>query len=201
MVGKYFDGVLPAPGDYTNADLALQDLLVAPCRARRRGDGRLDFSAGIVAVKEFVDAVNGYVTEQEPWVLAKDPATAERLATVLYTICESLRAIAVLYHPVMPDGDRLCGTARRRRRPGAASVGTGRPLGSVAGRSAGDQGGGTVPAAGRPRDAPVGPAATRPAAGTGRRHPLPPGHRDDDGTVSRAGPLTTHSRRPRRRSV
>lgn len=63
---------------------------------------QLDFSTGILAIKDFVDAVNVYVTEQEPWVLAKDPASAERLDTVLYTICESLRAIAVLYHPVMP---------------------------------------------------------------------------------------------------
>jgi methionyl-tRNA synthetase len=46
--------------------------------------------------------VNLYVTEREPWALAKDPANAERLATVLYTICESLRAIAVLHHAVMP---------------------------------------------------------------------------------------------------
>jgi len=42
------------------------------------------------------------VTEQEPWVLAKEPANAERLDTVLYTVCESLRAIAVLYNAVMP---------------------------------------------------------------------------------------------------
>ena len=53
-------------------------------------------------MKSFVDVVNGYVTEQEPWVLAKDEANAERLSTVLYTICESLRAIAVLHHAVMP---------------------------------------------------------------------------------------------------
>ena len=33
---------------------------------------RLDFAGGIGAVKAFVDAVNLYVTEQEPWVLAKD---------------------------------------------------------------------------------------------------------------------------------
>jgi methionyl-tRNA synthetase len=46
--------------------------------------------------------VNGYVTDVEPWVLAKDSAHTERLHTVLYTICESLRAIAVLYNPVMP---------------------------------------------------------------------------------------------------
>ena len=46
--------------------------------------------------------MNGYVTEQEPWVLAKDEAHAARLDVVLYTICESLRAIAVLYNPLMP---------------------------------------------------------------------------------------------------
>jgi methionyl-tRNA synthetase len=62
----------------------------------------LDFSAGIAAVKEFVDLVNGYVTEQEPWVLAKDEAAAPRLDAVLYTVCESLRGIAVLYNPVIP---------------------------------------------------------------------------------------------------
>ena len=64
--------------------------------------GELDFSTGITAVKDFVERVNGYVTEQEPWVLAKDPANADRLGVVLYTICDSLRAIAVLYNPVMP---------------------------------------------------------------------------------------------------
>ena len=67
-----------------------------------RAFGDLDFSTGIVAVKEFVERVNGYVTEQEPWVLAKDDALAGRLDVVLNTICESLRAIAVLYNPLMP---------------------------------------------------------------------------------------------------
>jgi methionyl-tRNA synthetase len=62
----------------------------------------LDFAAGIGAVRRFIDAVNLYVTEQEPWVVAKDDALASRLDTILYTVCESLRAIATLYNPVMP---------------------------------------------------------------------------------------------------
>ena len=107
MVVRYRDGSLPAPGDYANADLALQELLVACAEQADAAMGRLDFSGGILAIKEFVDAVNVYVTEQQPWVLAKDEATAQRLDTVLYTICESLRAIAVLYHPVMPAATRL----------------------------------------------------------------------------------------------
>ncbi len=102
MVVRYRGGVLPGPGDYSNADLALQELLAACAERADAAMLQLDFSTGILAIKEFVDAVNVYVTEQQPWVLAKDPASAERLDTVLYTICESLRAIAVLYHPVMP---------------------------------------------------------------------------------------------------
>jgi methionyl-tRNA synthetase len=103
MVNKYREGSLPAPGDYTNADLALQELLVASAEQADAAMLRLDFSGGILAIKGFVDAVNVYVTEQQPWVLAKDDANSSRLDTVLYTICEALRAIAVLYHPVMPD--------------------------------------------------------------------------------------------------
>jgi methionyl-tRNA synthetase len=102
MVGKYFDGTLPAPSEYTDADRALQKLLATTAA---NADARIrdfDFQNGIVAVKEFIDAVNLYVTEQEPWVVAKDEANIDRLATILYTICESLRGIAVLYGAVMP---------------------------------------------------------------------------------------------------
>ena len=43
----------------------------------------LDFQAGLEAVFDFVKAVNGYVTEQQPWVLAKDPERAHDLDRVL----------------------------------------------------------------------------------------------------------------------
>ena len=68
--------------------------------------GKLDFLTGITAVKEFIDAVNLYVTEQEPWKVAKDPDQVERLHTILYVMCECLRAVAVLYNPApSPDLD------------------------------------------------------------------------------------------------
>jgi methionyl-tRNA synthetase len=102
MVAKYRDGLLPSPGEYADAETALQALLASTVAIADESMLRLDFAGGIGAVKAFVDAVNLYVTEQAPWALAKDPANDERLSTVLYTICESLRAIAVLHHAVMP---------------------------------------------------------------------------------------------------
>jgi methionyl-tRNA synthetase len=62
----------------------------------------LDFQGGINAVMEYCKRVNGYVTEKEPWILAKDPANQKALEEVLYNTAESLRALAVLLHPVMP---------------------------------------------------------------------------------------------------
>lgn len=102
MVTKYCEGVVPAPGDYSNADLALQDQMLAAAEVADAAIDSLDFSGAIAAMKGFVDAVNLYVTEQEPWKVAKDPEQTERLHTILYTMCEALRGIAVLYAPVMP---------------------------------------------------------------------------------------------------
>jgi methionyl-tRNA synthetase len=102
MVGKYCDGILPAAHDFGAPEQVVIDSLARTVAVADEAIGALDFSTGLAAIKEFVDLVNGYVTEQEPWALAKDEANRARLEVVLYTICESLRALAVLYNPVMP---------------------------------------------------------------------------------------------------
>jgi hypothetical protein len=63
---------------------------------------RFRIDEAIAAIWTIVDALNGYITENEPWALAKDPEQAGRLGTVLYTAAEGLRALAVLLSPVMP---------------------------------------------------------------------------------------------------
>jgi methionyl-tRNA synthetase len=50
-----------------------------------------------------VEHANGYITEQEPWVLAKDDANAGRLDAVLYSVADALRALAIVLSPFMPE--------------------------------------------------------------------------------------------------
>lgn len=102
MVEKYCSGAVPAPSVYTEADLRIQQQLAEAAVAADAAYLALDFSAGIAAVNGFVEAVNRYVTEQEPWKVAKDDSQIERLHTILYVLCDSLRAIAVLHHALMP---------------------------------------------------------------------------------------------------
>jgi methionyl-tRNA synthetase len=46
---------------------------------------------------------NKYIDETEPWVLAKDEAKKDRLATVLYNLTESIVIGASLLWPYLPD--------------------------------------------------------------------------------------------------
>jgi methionyl-tRNA synthetase len=52
---------------------------------------------------EFCKTVNGYLTEKEPWIIAKDASRMDEVREILYNTAESLRALAILLHPVMPS--------------------------------------------------------------------------------------------------
>jgi len=98
MIEKYCDGKVPAVA----TDAGLSQTLVTTVAKADAAIVKLDFQGGITAVMDFCKKVNGYVTEKEPWILAKDEANRGELNKVLYNTAESLRALAVLLHPVMP---------------------------------------------------------------------------------------------------
>jgi methionyl-tRNA synthetase len=102
MLQRYFDGVVPVAGEATDADLAVQRTVADAVVAADAAITRFAPHDAIVAIWKIVDELNGYITEQEPWSLAKDESRRERLQTVLATAAEGLRALAVLLSPVMP---------------------------------------------------------------------------------------------------
>jgi methionyl-tRNA synthetase len=102
MIGKYFEGVVPAPGAYTEIDLAIQKTVADAAATADAAVERFRIDEAIESIWTIVDALNGYITENEPWALAKDDTRRDRLGTVLYTCAEGLRALAVLLSPVMP---------------------------------------------------------------------------------------------------
>ena len=133
MVGKYFGGALPEATANGEAEQAVMDgLAKAVAAADERIGEHLDFSGGIAAVFDFVKQVNGYLTEQAPWKVAKDDSeeARARLATILYTAAESLRACAVLLNAVMPESSAKLWD----------SLGAEPHLGPLAGQRVGDVG-------------------------------------------------------------
>jgi methionyl-tRNA synthetase len=98
MVEKYCGGVLPAVAQDAELAASLKTTVATADAAMQA----LDFQGGINAIMDYCKQVNGFVTIKEPWILAKDPANQAVLEDVLYNTAESLRALAVLLHPVMP---------------------------------------------------------------------------------------------------
>ena len=103
MLHKYRAGVVPQAAALEAEDEALRDSFTAlPQRMRELFDA-LHFERAIEAVLEAVRKANKYIAEQQPWILAKDPAQAQRLDTVLYTCLEALRCASILLEPIMPQ--------------------------------------------------------------------------------------------------
>jgi methionyl-tRNA synthetase len=111
MVNKYYDGVVPAPGEYSADDLKVQAVAKAAAETADAAIQKLAIHEAVAAIWTIVDELNGYITIQEPWVLAKKDETRERLGTVLYTASEGLRSLAVLLSPVIPEATAKLWTA------------------------------------------------------------------------------------------
>ncbi len=104
MVGRYFAGRLPEPGLAGPAEESLGAELQATVEAADAAMDRLALHEALGAGEAYVARVNGYLTQQQPWQVAKDesPAGRERLGTILYAAAEALRGIAVLHAPAVP---------------------------------------------------------------------------------------------------
>ncbi len=102
MVKKYFGGVVPQPAEYIEADMELRDLASNSCKNFQQLFDNVRFSYGIESLWDLVRALNKYVDSSQPWTLAKEGDTA-RLGTVMYTMLECMRKVAVHLWPVMPE--------------------------------------------------------------------------------------------------
>ena len=101
MIQRNCDAGVPAPGAFAAADSALLDR-AGGLRDRLRAElGAQAFHKALIAIWEVVGEANRYVDDQAPWTLRKtDPA---RMATVLYVLAETIRRLALVTQPFMPD--------------------------------------------------------------------------------------------------
>lgn len=107
MIHRYRDGVVPNPSPGTSeADDALAATVQSAVSAADEAMHALAPHEALHQIWRIVEHANGYITEQEPWVLAKDDANAERLDAVLYSVADALRALAIVLSPFMPEATR-----------------------------------------------------------------------------------------------
>jgi methionyl-tRNA synthetase len=107
MIGRYRGGTVPAPGEPNALDREVRAVAEGIPAAYDAAMGDYDPQTALEAVWRLVTRANQYVEQSAPWTLAKaakggDSAADARLDSVLYTLAESLRLLAVYLAPFLP---------------------------------------------------------------------------------------------------
>ena len=103
MNNKYFGGVISNPGVSEPVDEELKSLAVdTPRRVAAKMD-KLRVADAITEIFTLLRRCNKYIDETTPWILAKDEAKKDRLATVLYNLMEGIRIAAVCLEAFLPE--------------------------------------------------------------------------------------------------
>ena len=103
MSNKYFDGVVADKGAAEPVDDDLKAFVTA---AYDKVEAKMDELRAADALTEIFAVfkrLNKYIDETEPWVLARDEAKSDRLATVLYNLIEGITIGTALMAPFMPE--------------------------------------------------------------------------------------------------
>lgn len=103
MSNKYFGGVVADKGAAEAVDEDLKAVAVDTYAKVAKKMETLRVADAITEIFALFKRCNKYIDETEPWVLAKDPAKADRLSTVLYNLVEGIMIGASLLEPYMPN--------------------------------------------------------------------------------------------------
>jgi methionyl-tRNA synthetase len=107
MIRNYFGGVPPRPGIEQDADAAEVTSQIA--ESKRRFDEEFDalnFSRALEGAWAGIARVDKFITDKQPWRLARDESARPQLESVLATAYEAVRHLVLLVAPALPVTSR-----------------------------------------------------------------------------------------------
>lgn len=102
MIEKYHGGVVTHKEGAEAVDKEFIALVNETVANYKDSMDHMELNQAIKDVWAMIGRANKYIDETAPWILAKDPAQAERLQAVMYNLAEALRITAILIAPFVP---------------------------------------------------------------------------------------------------
>ena len=106
MIRSYFQGRLEDIGEEQAED---REVASDFDELKEKASGLYEAAAINKALEEiwaYINTVNKYLADHEPWKMAKDPAQRQRLGRILYQTASAIRGISYLVFPVMPESSQ-----------------------------------------------------------------------------------------------
>lgn len=117
MIRTYFGGKIADIGEETAEDAKIR---VSFEETKQKVEGfylEYALSRALEEIWFYINAVNKYLADNEPWILARDAGKRKRLGRVLYQAAAALRGISYLIYPVMPEsGEKAWGFLGEEKR-------------------------------------------------------------------------------------
>lgn len=115
MIAKNCEGRVPEHGAFTEDDREMLGKAGGLLAEVREALDTQAFHEALDRIWTVIRAANAYIDRQAPWTLRKTDAA--RMATVLYVLAETIRRVAILTQPFMPDAsaailDQVAATER-----------------------------------------------------------------------------------------
>ncbi len=104
MIQNYFDGKLPEKGIFEGGDQELVRFCRETVELYKENFDSLQIGKALDNIWELISVANRYLVAHEPWILARERTKRDRLGAVLYNAAETVRIVALLLAPVVPDG-------------------------------------------------------------------------------------------------
>lgn len=101
MIGKYAQNSIPPAGQKTSLERNLARIFREVKREYKKSMDRMNFRQSLKALWDLVDELNRYIEATSPWNLHRRKET-DRLNTILYTLADYMRILAILLSPFMP---------------------------------------------------------------------------------------------------
>ena len=118
MIGNYFGGEITDPEEETAEDAKIRKDFDG---LKRRVFDLYDACALNKALEEiwvYIGMVNKYLADNQPWIMAKDPARRRRLARILLQAAAAIRGSSYLVFPVMPgSAEKIWGFLGEEKKP------------------------------------------------------------------------------------
>lgn len=102
MIEKYHGGVVTHKEGTEAVDKEFIALVNETVAGYSDAMDHMELNQAIKDVWNLIGRANKYIDETAPWILAKDPAQAERLQAVMYNLAEALRIVSILIAPFVP---------------------------------------------------------------------------------------------------
>ena len=101
LMKKNYDGKIPEPGDFTDAEALIKSNGESLGEVVKEKIEAMRLNEAIEEIMQYIRSVNKYMENNAPWKLVKEDKDAA--GRVLYIAGEALRIGAVLLSPVMPN--------------------------------------------------------------------------------------------------